>query len=793
MSRTASAAPRAWLRDLLLGARFAVSGRESWFRTTLTAFGAGCAVALMMLATALPAMMDTRNTRGSARDLSYYGPPLAASATTLLVRDANTEYHGAPVHGELVKPEGPGVKTPPGLGAWPADGTMAVSPALRSLLASPEGALLRQRLPYRDVGTVGDSGLVGPGELVYYAGDASLALDPAHTGTDTVYRTDSIGGHAVTDGLSPLLMLLTVVTFVVLLVPVGVFVATAVRIGGERRDRRLAALRLVGVDIRGTHRVAAGEALVGALLGLPVGLAVFWLARQLVAGVQLLGLSVFPSDISPSLGLTVLIALAVPVCAVVVTALSLRGVTIEPLGVVRTSRPPRRRLWWRLLAPVAGTALLLTTPLGQSFGGSTQNRVIAGIVLLLGGVTLLLPWLTERVLRGLRGGPVPVQLGTRRLQLSVAPAARAVSGVVVAVAGAIAVQTLFGGVSGEFVSATGRDLTRAQAGVDARLDPAQAGAVVAGLRATPGVLSATDLRTSIVLVPGSDYSLEVNVGDCATLATYSGVTGCAPGGVYLVAQQPDGTVDAGPAPTVRPGERLDLRSAAGTPASVPPGSSTSHGTRDLWTVPTGLRVVTAQPGPDGSVRTGLFVTPQALAPTRLADPSLTSAIRLAPNDPDAVERARNAVSAAVPGLSVDTYVASTTDRKFANIQRGLLVGAVVTLLLIAIGMAVSTTEQLRERSRLLAVLVAFGTRRSTLAWSVLWQSAVPILLGLPVALAGGLGLGALLMRMTGTAVRFDWGTVGVLLAAGAATVAAATLLSLPVLWRLMRADGLRTE
>ncbi|MEZ0066929.1 hypothetical protein ABIA32_002942 [Streptacidiphilus sp. MAP12-20] len=774
----------AWLRDLRLGARFAVGGREGWFRTLLTALGVGCAVALLMLATALPGMMNARNARGAARELANFGGPLTASATTLLVRDADTTFHGDAVHGELVKPEGSRVPTPPGLAAWPGGATMYVSPALRSLLASPEGALLKQRLPYRDVGTVGDAGLVGPGELVYYAGDASLTVAPS--GSSSVYRTDRIGGHLVSAGLSPMLMLLTVITFVVLLVPVAVFLATVVRIGGERRDRRLAALRLVGVDIRGTHRVASGEALVGAMAGVLAGFGIFLLARQLVSAVDLLGLSVFPSDLAPQAALVGWIALVVPLLAVAVTTLSLRGVTIEPLGVMRNSAPPRRRLWWRLPAPVGGTLLLLSTTLGSSFSDSMQRQLIAGVVLLLIGVTTLLPWLMERIVGRLGGGPVPIQLGSRRLQLSGGAAARAVSGVAVAVAGAIAVQSLFAGVSGQFTSGTGRDLSRAQAGIAASLaDARQADAVVAKLRGTQGVLGATKLLSDYdAALPGTGQRLTVYVGDCSTLAEYTGLTDCAPGGAYLV-KAPLNDPMSDPVPLVRPGQRVDLHGSAPDPQH--PASSA------YWTVPASLRTVPFRKGPDGTTRAGLFVTPQALDPQRLSTAILTSDIRLAPDDPDAIERARTVVATTVPGLQIQVYAETTTDRKFANIQRGLMVGAIVTLLLIAIGMAVSMTEQLRERRRLLAVLVAFGTKRSTLALSVLWQSAVPVVIGLVLALAGGLGLGALLMRMTMRTIRFDWAMVATMTGAGAAAVAVATLLSLPALWRLMRADGLRTE
>ena len=114
-------------------------------------------------------------------------------------------------------------------------------------------------------------------------------------------------------------------------------------------------------------------------------------------------------------------------------------------------------------------------------------------------------------------------------------------------------------------------------------------------------------------------------------------------------------------------------------------------------------------------------------------------------------------------------------------------------MLIGASLLVSQLEQLRERRKLLSALVAFGTRRRTLTMSVLWQTAIPIGLGLLLASAVGITLGAVLLRMSDTPVVVDWPTVLAMACAGAAVVLAVTLLSLPPLLRLMRPDGLRTE
>jgi predicted lysophospholipase L1 biosynthesis ABC-type transport system permease subunit len=106
---------------------------------------------------------------------------------------------------------------------------------------------------------------------------------------------------------------------------------------------------------------------------------------------------------------------------------------------------------------------------------------------------------------------------------------------------------------------------------------------------------------------------------------------------------------------------------------------------------------------------------------------------------------------------------------------------------------VSQLEQLRERRKLLSSLVAFGTRRRTLGLSVLWQTAVPVALGLLVAAAVGLTLGTVLLKMVGASVSVDWPSVLSMTGAGAAVVLTVTLFSLPPLLRMVRPDGLRTE
>src|SRR5690606_37883446 len=142
---------------------------------------------------------------------------------------------------------------------------------------------------------------------------------------------------------------------------------------------------------------------------------------------------------------------------------ALRGVVIDPLVVVRTARPARRRLWWRLLRPLAGLGML--APMlgqGRENGDFNGYLVTGGVICLLVGVTALLPWIVETVVGRLGAGSVSWQLAVRRLQLSSGAAARMVNGIAVAVAGAIALQMLFAGVEDDYTRETGFEVSQAQ-------------------------------------------------------------------------------------------------------------------------------------------------------------------------------------------------------------------------------------------------------------------------------------------------------------------------------------------
>ncbi|KJK58053.1 hypothetical protein UK12_12790 [Saccharothrix sp. ST-888] len=771
---------------MLFGARLALSGgRQGWLRTVMTAFGVGLGVALLLAATAVPSALQSRQDRSEARlDFSRSLGAEQPADNTLLIASADTRFRQQDISGRLLQPEGPRAPLPPGVATMPKPGEMVVSPRLKELLAASDSTLLRERLPQRIIGTIGDSGLIGPAEYYFYAGTDRLDPD-----SGVGRRITGFGDRTGYSALSPMLVLLVIIGFVVLLLPVAVFVAAAVRFGGERRDRRLAALRLVGADTRMIRRIAAGEAAFGALIGVAIGAVLFLAGRELVRGVVLFDISLFPADLRPGPLLAASTVLAVPAAAIAVTLLAMRSVVVEPLGVFRQAQAPRRRVWWRLLLPVAGVALL--APLFSGAGSRrtfNEYQVAGGAVLILVGVAALLPWLVESVVARLHGGPVAWQLAVRRLQLDSGTSARVVSGIAVAAAGAIALQMLFSGVEGDFRRETGQDPGKAYVSA-----PAGQGLILPAeldrrLRATPGVTGTGSALELLVAadgdLPGEPALRSLYIAPCETLKTLARIDTCRDGDAFSLDNS--GGSAGNMMAHFTAGQQVEVGYRSGMGDEMRP-------VHPNWTMPTGLRPVESAPESLGLVYSGFLLTPGAAKGAPQSHGRIAGYAQVDSGSPDAYDRLRNTVAAVDPTATVYRLQSTEENKRFAGIKRGLFAGVTATLLLIGASMLVGTVEQLRERRRLLAVLIAFGTRRSTLCASVLWQTAMPVVLGIALAALSGIGLGSALLTMVDHPVRLDWASILGFSSVGAGVVLLVTAASLPSLWRMMRAEGLRTE
>ncbi|MBP2475950.1 hypothetical protein JOF53_004822 [Crossiella equi] len=770
---------RRWVDDLVLGIRLAVGGsRNSWARLLLTAVGIGLGVAVLLLAASLPTAIQDKSARRTERALPTSSQQLSVPGRdAVLATNASTRYRGESVGGVLLQPLGPSAPVPKGLTEIPRLGTWAVSPALDALLDSPDGELLRPRFPGPRT-VIADEGLTGPRELYFYG--RATGLEQA----SQVYRVYEFGTRpSVSPYVSPLL-LLVLIALATLLIPVVVFIATSSRLAAAARDRRLAAIRLVGADSVQARRIAAGETLLGSVLGLVVGTVVFLTGKQLIELFELDGVSVFAADVRPVWWLAALVAVGVPALAVGVSILTLRTTLVDPLGSVRSRPPVRRRLGWRLVPLVLGLAALASQANAFALGerlpsGFSKLVVVGGVSLLLISIPVLLPWLIEKVAGLLTGGRVSWQLAMRRLQLDSGNAGRIIAGLAVVLAGGIALQTM--------LLAAGRDYPVRMADTDVNTlrvyvssgagDP---GELADRLRAVPGLREAESYYAGGVRGQAPQSYLAVTTGSCEELARLALVPGCAPGRTYRL---PD---HDGESTTPKAGEKVAFTTG---------GDSWEHD----WVLPRDSRPAAPLPGSGKGSQTGLLVAPGVLPAEVLHRMSYHALIRLDPGQPDAGEHVRNALGPLGWRASV-TFAdyrpedeGDTQAQNYATIKRAVFGGVLVALGLAAASLLVIGFEQVRERRRPLAVLAANGVPRRTLAASLLWQQALPVGLAVLVAAVTGVVMSVLLLWVLDTDIALDWDAVG--LSSGAALVAAfaVALLTLPSVLRAMRPEGLRAE
>jgi ABC-type antimicrobial peptide transport system permease subunit len=208
--------------------------------------------------------------------------------------------------------------------------------------------------------------------------------------------------------------------------------------------------------------------------------------------------------------------------------------------------------------------------------------------------------------------------------------------------------------------------------------------------------------------------------------------------------------------------------------------------------------VPSRPGAGPYLDEGVLLTPGAAAKLNMPDDRYTQAWVLTdPKQIGATDEIANGLADLTWQVNVNAVssgAALNADQKtFVTIRSVLLAGSLFTLLLAGVSMLVLALEQVRERRRPLAVLAAAGVPRSALARSLLWQTAIPVVLAVLVAVGTGIGLAALVIRMTSMSLRMDWSTIGIFAGAALVLVFLVTALTLPALRNAMRLSALRTE
>ena len=805
-------------QDVALGLQLAVNGGSaSRLRLVLTAVGIGLCTAVLLLAASLGPALDSRAERTEASTPQYLSPswlPLQdgqdpvslAIPGSFEVHDSAVPYHGRTVYGwdlATLPQHLDAAPPPPGVDRFPGPGELVVSPALAELLATPEGDDLLTRLTGRVIGTIAPANLLGPDELRFYRGAEPSTAEPTRS---TVATGWGLAVQAPPDASDEFLPAMLLAGTTVVIVPLLIFVGLMSRLGGPARDRRAAAIRLLGASAEQLRRLTLVESGLAAVGGLLLGGLGFLLARQAGPLLHIGAAGFFPSDLTPApLALLAVVAF-VPAATVGAALAGGRRVVAEPLGVVRVTTPRRHSPWPGLGLLVVG-ALAMTGGLysGVLVGRSDGMMLMSlAIVTLLASVAVLLPWTLQRLATHLPTGGIAWQLAVRRLQVDSSTPAQVVAGICVVLAGAIALQpliTLLGsdrtgaatsGVSGGGVEQLGYRIFVYGPTVAELTSVVNEVAAADGVRkVVGGVPLGGTVGVTAPAVPGQQIDstgyFSAEVTPCAAIPE---VPDCRDGQVFALAPTPAAGFDE---ETAAQAAITMSRLTAG--AAVEIGGFSDTATINLPPLAGLVQRDPARFGGHGDA--SLLITPGALGGA--ADSLLAGIfmdLRVIADNPSSTvaDQLRTSMADLTWRAGVGTTAEATGSRaEFTSTARtGLVIGAVLTLLVAVVGLLVMTIEQVVDRRRALTLNIAGGVPRGVIARSLMIGMGIPILAGVLLAAAVGTGLSAFLLTLIDETWRPDWALLGLYAAGTVLIVAVTTLAVVPLVARLTRLDAIRT-
>jgi hypothetical protein len=430
-----------------LGTRLTLAGgREALARFVLTAIAVGTGVGLLLIVLAGFNGVRAQSHRSAWLESAHTTAPdsVAAKQQPLWWIFTTEQYRGQTIYRVDVAATGPHSPRPPGVPFIPKAGEYFASPALASLIHNVPRAVLGDRFPGTEVGTLGPSAVPSPDSLIVLIGHAPAQLSSV-PGAQQVSGINSsppasvgsvheAGASVVFSSVDTEVLL--VVGALALLLPVLIFIGTASRMAAARREERFAAMRLVGATPRQVARLAGVEAVLSALGGVVIGVVLFAALCPLIDHASFTGQAFASGELALNLADVAIVVMGVPAAALVAARVALRRVQVSPLGVTRRATPsPPRAL--RMIPLLAGIIeLLLFATLGKPSSVNAQiDAYGAGFVLVVVGLVIAGPWLTMTGARLFveRTDRADALLAGRRLTDNPRAAFRAVSGLTVAV------------------------------------------------------------------------------------------------------------------------------------------------------------------------------------------------------------------------------------------------------------------------------------------------------------------------------------------------------------------------
>lgn len=569
-------------------------------------------------------------------------------------------------------------------------------------------------------------------------------------------------------------------------VPALVLLLTSTRASAAARDRRLAALRLLGLSAPRTAVVAATENGLQALVGALAGVGVFLVAAPVVTTLVGAGPGWFQAPLRATTTAALLSVAGVVAASAVLSVLSVRSLLTRPI-TARSEAAPRPQNPWRLT--LLAVAVLVLTPLA-AFGSSTEWMqttgglallsvgAIAGALAIYATTPLVMLTLARRL--GTRAGPATL-LAARSVENEPGSTARLVAGLGVTVYLVIAALTVL-----TAYEATPQYRYAAQTIGD--------GPQVIHVTTTQGeAISARDL-TVLANVPGVDAVVPTYSSTHPTCTT----DGCAPRAFIGTCDDLTLVMAVADCHDDRAALITSTESTVGAQPPLDPDPAATPGTLALAVGPR-EEVLQVRLGPaliqDAAATARRWVYPSTYEV--FVPRSLVQAAGLAPDGADVIAGGGTDVQRAV-ALAVPTSLTVTPYPlwDYGEVMRVRTAITTLCALCITIGLlslAMTAADRALEHRHTVARLVAVGIPPRTLRAAQLQQTLTPLVAA--TLLAGALG--ALLARafaaIAGWPALTGITQLALVLTAnviGAALVATTTL---PLLRTRLTADLLRRE
>lgn len=565
-------------------------------------------------------------------------------------------------------------------------------------------------------------------------------------------------------------LVLAVVTVVAL--PVAVLVASVARLSAVVRDRRLAGLRLLGLTPARTRLVAAVESGAGAAVGSLLGLALFWMGRPVVSQLQVAGRDWSGTSFTPWPLAAVAAVVGLPALSVLVALLPTQGLRRDMLASARLDAA-RRPSPWRLLPLGAGLAVMAASSTSQpSISDARLAAFGTGAVLCGLGSILVIPVLTRLVgdlLVRVPGRPA-LRIAGRRLQAQPAGVSRVVAGLLVGlflVTGGRMVLGAFENTPQYIGAELAIEGGHGQYGVylPPGVDPADVAEPVAAVDGVRGVFVERIVQTRCL---SATACVTAFVGTCADLAlALPGVSGCDDDSSAWIG---DGS------------RRL--------------GDSTDtlvwRGRGDSLTLPRPARSLPLTGAVDPDVEANLHVFLPASTPRVL---ELTSAR----SNVVAVAVPRPGIARAIEAAVADLAPRAQADARFSRADYDFVAGlralvwavAAVVLAVGLLGFVIAAADRTVARRAEMVSLQLVGTPRGVIRAAQWCEAALPLAVGLPLAVLLGWSVGSGYLAFGGALEAQPWqsvlGLAGVSIAAGLCAAGTTVLACAP----RIRADLIR--